>query len=161
MKDRGFLRIINKHPMKNLSAILLISAILFSACNKQIYSSGFGKEASIPLNGKMINKASKFVIGFDRVISDSRCPPHVQCIWEGEATLAMTLHMAGDHIPFQLATPQNLRDTVINNMRIELIDLLPASPLDKKNSSQYKAVIKVTRTQDAAVIQVVKTQIKT
>ena len=81
---------------------------------------------------------------FDTVISDSRCPVDVRCVWAGEAKLNFILHRSGaEPTPFVLATLQVV-EVEIARWRIKLVQLLPprhsgdgAKPLD------YRATISV------------------
>lgn len=84
---------------------ILISVFLFS-CGKennaliplnQIFEIGFGKNAIIEDAGVTVH--------FQEVLSDSRCPRGVQCIWEGAVAVELLVNLEnGDSYPVQLST---------------------------------------------------------
>ena len=43
------------------------------------------------------------LVSFDRVVSDSRCPVGVACVWEGETTVALTLKQPAGTEAFTLS----------------------------------------------------------
>lgn len=55
--------------------------------------------------------------------ADSRCPPDVQCVWAGEATVAFEFLPAGGHARgFELVLPR-APSTTMAGWRIELVAL--------------------------------------
>jgi hypothetical protein len=56
-------------------------------------------------------------LGFDAVVSDSRCPANAMCVWQGAATAAFSFSKNGDTHRFNLSTltmkPQYTKDTVL------------------------------------------------
>ena len=65
-------------------------------------------------------------IRFDAVRSDSRCPSGAQCIWAGEATIAVTLSRYGE-IPTgrELVLPGERASTTFQNFTITFTALAP------------------------------------
>ena len=43
-------------------------------------------------------------VGFTGVTSDSRCPSNVQCVWEGDAAVALRASLSGTETPVTLHT---------------------------------------------------------
>ena len=61
-------------------------------------------------------------------INDSRCPTGMRCVWEGTASIQFHLTTGGEEHSFTLDTHQGQafkRDTVIEGMKYQLIDVLP------------------------------------
>ena len=78
---------------------------------------------------------------FDRVVSDSRCPAGVQCVWAGEVRIAMSLVSPGDTSAFELAGRDN-RATV-HGFEIELLSY-GACPLDQGGPKKECASVQAT-----------------
>jgi hypothetical protein len=70
------------------------------------------------------NNQKKISICFDRVITDSRCPVDVVCVWAGEAIARFTLR-SDNHNPISFELHSGTKDTVINGFRFSFLDLLP------------------------------------
>ena len=73
----------------------------------------------------------------DSVLSDSRCPPKVQCIWAGNAQIALAFKYLSASIFFKLDTHLNRKDTIIENYQISLLEL------SKKGNPPYKAKFRI------------------
>lgn len=90
-------------------------------------------------------------LGFDAVVSDSRCPANAMCVWQGAATAAFSFSKNGDTHRFNLSTltmkPQYTKDTVLAGYKIEFINLLPypGTFTPPAPASQIKAELKITK----------------
>lgn len=133
--------------MKNITAIALLAFIFFglAACTKNIDFKGYGREATIPFHGRLIASEEGFEIYFEEVVSDSRCPPRVECVWEGEATIKLQFNTSSKSTPFFLSTLPAGKDTLVEGHQVELLELKPASAPARHSLQQYKAVIKVSK----------------
>jgi hypothetical protein len=61
---------------------------------------------------------------FDKVVTDSRCPVNVVCVWAGEAIAGFTFR-SGNNIPVSVDLQTGTKDTVINGYNFSFPDLLP------------------------------------
>ena len=87
-------------------------------------------------------------VGFDSVISDSRCPKGAQCIVAGDATIRVWLDRTGQaRETRELKTaPPDAAQTVINSYRVTLSALTPEPTLDgTPRASDYVASLVVAR----------------
>ena len=67
-----------------------------------------------------------FFVSFIEVLSDSRCPTRVQCVWEGDATVRFGYRFGrGPTVPFVLRLTTAPRDTVIDRVRVVFDSLTP------------------------------------
>jgi hypothetical protein len=74
------------------------------------------------------------VIRFDHITEDSRCPADVDCVWEGRATISLSL-IAGDTVDgVQLSIPgfvdvdsepRSSQSAVVNGYTLTLLQLDP------------------------------------
>jgi hypothetical protein len=68
-------------------------------------------------------------ICFDALLSDSRCPINAVCVWQGEATVKLSLHANGTEKSFKLSTINNpptfRNDTTISGYKIKLVSVSP------------------------------------
>jgi hypothetical protein len=85
-------------------------AILLSACTKE----------AVRLS--KVYKADDVEIAF-RDFTDSRCPEGATCVWEGEATVMLTISNDQESIDFTMVGIGS--DTSLLNHKIEFVDLLP------------------------------------
>ena len=88
--------------------------------------------------------ASGVTLSFDRVVSDSRCPSGVACVWVGEVTLALTLSGPGGTEAFTLSDQSPMR--VVDGYTVQLISVEP-SPTTGSTipESSYRATIRASR----------------
>ncbi len=87
---------------------------------------------------------------FDSVISDSRCPANVTCVWEGIAVCKFSFFANNQLHPVILSTYSpgiHNQDTVLGGYKIELINLLPypAIHADSGSDNEIKAEVKITK----------------
>jgi hypothetical protein len=106
------------------------------------------KQDSIPVTSIIkVNLTEKIAldtvleIEFVKVISDSRCPKNVQCIWAGEAVILVKLYRNGQFEKEEQLTihPKAIETSVLNlfssnNTRTTAINLLPYPDASKENS---------------------------
>ena len=76
-----------------LISILLLPAMLL-ACAGNINAS-LGQEFTLPAGKTVEIKGESLSIKFIQVITDSRCPTGVECVWAGEATCRMEINLNG------------------------------------------------------------------
>ena len=85
-------------------------------------------------------------IRFDTVSEDSRCPTDAQCVWEGNATLRLTVDSAGTAQLVQLRTAGTPQPGAAFGYRIEYRALRPApttrGPIPPRS---YSATLRVSR----------------
>ena len=63
-------------------------------------------------------------VTYVEVVADSRCPPDVQCIWAGNATIAATLAKAGEpSATLPLNTMEGPKSAAYSSYSVELLDL--------------------------------------
>ena len=139
--------------MKLLKTILIIILpMVFISCSQDESESDdfaalkFDKNSTLKINQCIDIAETDYSLCFDAV-SDSRCPADVVCVWEGNAAASFILKSATGNVPFTLNTFRNFtQDTIINNLKIELIGVLPY-PLHSKstNQSEYVAEIKISK----------------
>ncbi len=123
--------------MKGLITIFVITALFFSCeqtdklptFDNMDVKSGFvlNKEISLGLKECAGDTQTHTYICLDSIVSDSRCPTGVVCIWEGNAKARFKFAMRDD-IPvfFDLNTFHGFtNDTTIGGYKFTLIDVYP------------------------------------
>jgi len=71
-----------------LLIFIMINGLLFASCNQSKGDSvkaGLDSDFKLPVGKTVEIKTENILIQFDKVISDSRCPSGVTCVWAGEA----------------------------------------------------------------------------
>ncbi len=86
-------------------------------------------------------------IGFSEVLTDSRCPVDVTCVWAGNAQLSLSVGpQAGDGPTYQLRLNTDLdpRSGTAIGIRVTLLSLEPAPTAGGGiRASEYRAVLDV------------------
>lgn len=65
---------------------------------------------------------------FERVVSDSRCPKDVQCIWAGEVTIALRLKSPAGSDTFELSGRANARTVQGHSIELVSYEACPGGP---------------------------------
>ena len=106
-----------------------------------------GVEFSLALGKTAAINASGARITFKQVGEDSRCPVDVQCVWAGDAKIALTISRSGapdDAKVISLTPPNN--ETTSGDLRIRFIGLAPVPrQSDSGKPRAYVAQLVVTR----------------
>jgi hypothetical protein len=89
-------------------------------------------------------------LAFERVRSDSRCAVDVQCIWEGDAAVAVTASQPGrESAPLELHTTTSgggVREARYGEFLIRLTGLSPQPrSTEPIRPGDYRAALRVTR----------------
>ena len=75
--------------------------------------------------GQQVRLADDSRLRYQRLVSDSRCPPDVQCVWAGDAILAFTWSPAsGDAQAFELHTGLEPRSHALGEGRRLVLESL-------------------------------------
>ena len=87
-----------------------------------------------------------FLIRFNRVVQDSRCPSDVQCIWAGNGQIELVARSGGRSTSFTLNTGDGAREFAVNSYRIRLAALTP-EPVSTQPipAASYRASLIVTK----------------
>jgi hypothetical protein len=142
--------------MKKISLFLLI--LFFASCQKAPI------EASLPgvnqpfelVNGESITLTQYNIqVGFDSVLSESRCPIGVRCFWEGEASIKLWLtgrSIQKTYCKVSIHGYTGIEDTLHHRYvdtlgyRIKLMELDPYPQYPVPNDyKKYKATLLVTQ----------------
>ena len=140
--------------MKTFLIILLISTIaLGNSCsksnNKRLAEGTIELKLRESAEGRI--EGDRVKLGFEAVVSDSRCPANAICIWQGSATATFSFTKNDNTHRFNLSTitmePNYTKDTVLAGYKIELINLLPypGTFTPPAPDSQIKAELKITK----------------
>ena len=94
----------------------------------------------------------KLRLHFDEVLEDSRCPAQVDCVWTGQARIAIAAQDAGS-APITLAfntnsaPGQNVKTAQVGDYVITLVSLepYPQTPDDDIPLEQYRATLEVSK----------------
>jgi hypothetical protein len=58
-------------------------------------STPFGRDVALRLGQEAAVQGKDLTVRYTRLVADSRCRPGMQCVWQGEATLAFLLKEPG------------------------------------------------------------------
>jgi hypothetical protein len=98
-----------------------------------------------------VNNTETVSLCFDSLLADSRCPNKMMCVWEGAAIAKFSFTKNNTTYPVKLSThaffPQFPTDTIIENYKIEFLNLYPYPGTHSLPVPFYKikAEVKVTK----------------
>lgn len=134
-----------------MKSYLLISFLLLAmgGCSDKGLTKPVDLDEEFTLKvGETASFGSGARLTMDSVVTDSRCPLDVDCVWEGNAEVRLS-YLSPDHPPvrFILNTSGSMRtDTTIQSYSISLLALAPQRkstvPVMQK---EYIATLKVVR----------------
>jgi hypothetical protein len=108
-----------------LAAALLAAAGL-GGCQAEGTSGELGSPFELHLNQTELLESEGLLVTFAELLSDSRCPLAVLCVWEGEARILMRVEASGrPAIEIELSTLSPAR--TFDGYRIRLVQLAPRS----------------------------------
>lgn len=143
-----------KTYLKYFVFTVILSLVSFSACD---FISPVDVAVSVPdsvfvsVNEMLTLENVDLKITFDSVLTDSRCPLGVQCVWEGNAEIQFDLLLENSvqHIIKLNTNPTFRQDTVIHGVSIRLIELKPYPVYNEEQKySDYKAKLLITKITD-------------
>jgi len=109
----------------------------------------YNEEVEIPVTCSVISRDKKYVIRFDSVLTDSRCPEGVECFWAGVAGVRLTVSDKASSQTFDLYTINNnlwSDSAAYKDMKIKLLGLIPyPSAYAKYSYKSYRATIKLIK----------------
>ncbi|HEX2395730.1 MAG TPA: hypothetical protein VHI78_10305 [Bacteroidales bacterium] len=150
--------------MMKFRIILLAGVFYFASCDKsedtkdllpvsmgyemnyKMYSgTGLNDTIYIDYRSCIQDYAKQNRVCFDSVLSDSRCPKNVVCIWAGEATARFTIDDFRNS-PVQADLRLGTLDTLIQGLRISFVALEPYPDFNNPHKTEeYKAGIVIKR----------------
>jgi len=101
--------------------------ILLTSCGNSDATAGLGDPVELALGESVSIESEDLSVTFTAVIEDSRCPSDVQCVWEGNAKIKLTLSKLGaSDKPVSLNSSKRFETEVSYlNYRIKLLDVSP------------------------------------
>ena len=95
--------------------------------------------------GGIARVGADFLVSFQGVSSDSRCPIDVDCVWQGDAVVHISAAVGRmQWTPFELHTGLEPRSVVFQDRRITLIAVEPAPRSNEQiDPARYIITLKV------------------
>ena len=136
----------NKMIFSITSILILLLLIGCSESNDVLYS----QEFEIQVNHSLKAVDNKYVIRFDSVFMDSRCPMEANCVWSGVAGVRFTIsknYSTFRTVEIYTINNQAYSDSVVfDKLKIKLLGLSPyPSIVNKINYSDYTAKIQLSK----------------
>ena len=132
-----------------ISIFLLNISLIITNCADNVLSpnvKSFTLADTVQINykEKLSNSDENLSIEFYKLITDSRCPEDVICVWEGDTELKFQLIKNSDSILFSLHSNKSFSnsDSTIFGYNIELVNVEPYPNTQiHYNTSDYSAYI--------------------
>ena len=140
--------------MRQLTAALLIAAL--AACSSSTSTDVTARTPTSQTTTQEVGRAFAMKIGesvmindlrltFRGVEGDSRCPVGVQCVWAGDAEIALKIEQGSKAAVAALHTTLEPKKTEWNGYTISLVSLAPQRAANAPDPADYRAEIVVTR----------------
>ena len=141
-------RQISGNFIRRLSWSCILAGLLISGCKEDQVVKPTTPDSvfTLRVGEHRVLEPRRTRLGFERVISDSRCPTHVVCVWAGEAKVRLWLvESKPDTSFFELKVPGPFAAAETLGLRIEPIDLEPHPEVPGPIPSEsYRLTLKVT-----------------
>jgi hypothetical protein len=127
---------------------LLIASVLFAqGCASAAGPSEATLGEPFTLSYGDVAQVDGLTVGFNGVSQDSRCPIDVVCVWQGDATVLVTLETAQEaSATRELHTGIEPRETGFAGFTVRLVSVAPAARSNVKiDAEDYRATLLVTR----------------
>jgi hypothetical protein len=89
----------------SLAALAAAALVLAGCATPGEISAGLGEEFILSVGQSAGISGEGLRITFNEVVSDSRCPSDVTCIWQGEVSCRVEIEYAGSSYPMVLTQP--------------------------------------------------------
>ena len=144
--------------MSKLWLVVVAMSIALSGCHvsrearADPIETGLGQVFTLPGGHEATISGENLRLRFDQVFEDSRCPRQVDCVWTGQARIAVVVQQAqGDPTTVELNTNpapgQTARTVDVGDYTIELqaLDPYPETPEDALALADYRATLVVRK----------------
>lgn len=138
-----------------ISISVMLSLILISCKNELtdlngIATYGIGDTITLRKGDTAFIRNENISITFNRLVSDSRCPRGVECIWAGEAIGEIQFTKGNLSVRFNSSTIRGY--IAVDNYQVKLTDVLPYPDIHNPQPDNYIAKI-VVKKLDAALVK--------
>jgi len=105
-----------------------------------------GEEFELAPFGTAAIRGTTFTVRFDSMISDSRCPSDVVCIWGGSAAIHVAVFDAGtEKFQGRLNTGEEPRTIVVDKFELAIVAITPVPRSDSRIAAKdYRARLKLS-----------------
>jgi hypothetical protein len=132
--------------MKWASISLFYIIVLLSQQSSKMDEALLNREFSLKVGREAVVRNEQIKVGFSSVLEDSRCPEGVECIWAGNARIAIKISGANND-PIHIELNTNIEPRRASFLRYE-IKVVGLSPYPKSNSNidkkEYTARLIIT-----------------
>lgn len=119
--------------------------LLVNACD---WNQSFNLEEPFKLKYQQtkINTVEDLEVTFDKVVSDSRCPEEMMCVWAGNAEVQLTFQAGDQKETFILNTGADPKAKTLFGYTVSLTDLSPANSVNNPPAQRdYIATVIISK----------------
>lgn len=99
---------------------------------------------AIPMGGTARAQGGKVRVTFEQRLQDSRCPANVVCVWQGDASVRVTIATDAARLSSELHTAVEPKVQVVDGYQVTLVGLLPY-PGSGADRQEPVALLRVAR----------------
>lgn len=136
--------------MRHLAPLLFVLVMGLPACGgptEVLPGVKIGEPFVLRVGQSVVLGERQTTLRLGSVLEDSRCPTDslILCVWAGRVRLHMTIApLTGDELPFEIHLGDDPTTVVLGDLRLELLEVLPAARLDRIPDREYRATFKLT-----------------
>jgi hypothetical protein len=131
------------------TALVIAHVVTLLACTNPVEPTAVGLDQEFRLTpgSAAVFEAENLQVGFDQVLSDSRCPIDAICIVAGEATVRIWLSKASrGRVDLELKTTPSASQAAYDAYRVRLVNVMPSRRASQTIApTDYSATLLVTR----------------
>lgn len=132
--------------MKKLTTLATVLYLSLTQTAYGLDTVPIGQEFVIKSGQTVVIKHTKINIMFDSVLSDSRCPIELRCVWAGNAEVKLILQRSSKQTSAIVNTGINNRAIEYRGYRIQLLKLNPGREKGEVTlPNQYEATFQINR----------------
>jgi len=124
--------------------VSILLAVALAACGRDGSATTLDAPIQLAPGESAVFKAEKLEVTFVAVVSDSRCPSDVTCVWAGELVVRLAIRSDGRQTEHEL---KEMEKAAVDGYVVDLLEVLPArGPQEQRVApADYRVTFKVTR----------------
>ena len=134
-------------PRRTLMLVLLTAWLSAPAVGERAQDVRLGEQFDLNIDQTATIAGEGLEIGFEDVVSDSRCPRGVQCVWAGVAVIRLSVERAPDpRATLTLRVPSTSSTGTYGKYSLSIVDVKPYPDANRPHRREdYVVTLTVTR----------------
>jgi hypothetical protein len=124
--------------------VSILLAVALAGCGRDGSAATLDAPIQLAPGESAVFKVEKLEVTFVAIVSDSRCPSDVTCVWAGELVVRLAIRSGGRQAEHEL---KEMQQAAADGYVVEVLEVLPArGPQEQRIApADYRVTLKVTR----------------